>query len=137
MLLVGMPRPLAGHTPCSPGITLDIDPRVTEVCGPSGVVADVQDIPFPNAYFGAVAAFHVLEHLSDIESTQRAWRELWRVTATTVVVAYPRRWNFYAAFLQPEHHLWVYPDGDRLLVNEREGQRRTAWVLRDGAAELV
>ncbi len=140
MLLVGMPRPFAGQMPCAPGVTLDIDPTVRDVCGAGGVAADVQSISYRDGYFGAVAAFHVLEHLPDLESAQRAWRELWRVSATRVLVAFPRRWNLYASYLQPEHHLWVYPSaegGDRLHVEEREGQRRTAWVRRDGWAELV
>ena len=133
MLLVGMPKGIAGQTPCSTGITLDIDPKVADACGIGGIVADVQSIPYPSGYFGSVAAFHVLEHLPDLESAQRAWRELWRVTATRVFVAYPRRWNLYATYLQPEHHLWVQPmgvNGEVVHVIEREGQHRTAYLAR-------
>lgn len=53
-------------------VNLDIDPR--EV--PDFVQASIEDIPFPDKYFGVVFCCHVLEH---VESLEAAKGELERV----------------------------------------------------------
>ena len=123
-LVVGMPRGPFDY-PCSPYVTLDVDPQVLTECPISGVLADIRAIPYPDKHFGAALVSHVLEHLPSIDDAALAWRELWRV-ADQVYVAYPRKANLWA-WLNPDHHLWVTPVSPQVLeVEERSGLGRSA-----------
>lgn len=131
LLVVGRPR-YRFNNPCSPdGVTLDLDPAVLAECPASGMVGDVREIALPTGSMGAAGVFHVLEHIPTLEDAQAAWRELNRV-ADEVFVAYPRKaglWNH----LISTHHLWTYPQGQDLLVEERASGRR-ALIQPDGTA---
>jgi len=127
-LIIGMPK---DDYPCSPDVTIDIDPRVTAVCPTSGMIADVRDIPYPDKSFAATFISHVLEHLPSLEDVSLAWREVWRIS-DTVFVAYPRKANLIAQ-LAPQHHLWVTPTGTELFVEERNSPWRAAIVRQDGS----
>lgn len=82
-----------------------------------GVIADVTQIPFCDKVFGAAFASHLLEHLPTIEHAKKALDELSRV-ADTVFVAYPSRQSI-AAWLNPEHHLWLWQRGDVLYLTPK------------------
>ena len=129
-LLVGRPYK-ALEAPCSPDVTLDLDPETPMVCPTSGLVGDVTAIPYPDHYFGAALASHVIEHLGSIERAARAWSELWRVS-DAVAIAWPRRsaiWHH----TNPEHMLWTEPvDSYHLYVEERYPPFRQAIVTPTG-----
>lgn len=84
---------------------------------PYSVVSDVRDIPFPDGYFGAALASHVLEHLPTVEDAEMAYRELSRV-ADRVFVASPLRTNIYA-WLKTDHHLWVQEEPQGIYFQQR------------------
>lgn len=90
-------------------VCLDLDARACGAC-PS-VEADVREIPFPEGYFGAALASHVLEHLDTPADAVTALNEMARV-ADHVLVACPSKLSPFG-WLAPGHNLWVHqrPDG--------------------------
>ncbi len=67
-------------------------------CTPKGVCqCDIMNLKFPNKYFGAAIASHVIEHVPD---PQKAVRELMRV-ADAVYIIVPLWWA---------PHTWLYTD---------------------------
>ncbi len=112
LLNVGCPRIFPGKYPCG-DVCLDISPeRLAHCQSPEPVLADVRDIPYPDAWFGAALCSHVLEHLPTVEDALQALRELRRVAGGRVYVVSPSRLSL-AAWLHPEHRLWVeqLPEG--------------------------
>ncbi len=84
---------------------------------PNGVIADVTHIPFSNKSFGAAYASHLLEHLSTVDDAKRALDELNRV-AETVFIVHPSRQSI-AAWVIPDHHLWVWQKDDKTYLKQR------------------
>lgn len=104
LLVIGRPKTPWNH-PCSPDVTVDIDPAVLRDCPVGGTVADVRDLPFTDKEFGASFASHVLEHLP-IPDISLSWKELHRVSHV-VFVAGPREGNILASLI-PDHTSFVY-----------------------------
>lgn len=97
-------------------VCLDIDRRA--VSGhPRAVIASITDIPFSDKSFGAAFSSHVLEHLPGIEDAQKATAELERI-ADTVFLVYPSRQSI-AAWLIPDHHLWVWQKDNTTYFRQR------------------
>ncbi len=90
---------------------------------PNGVIADVTHIPFSDKSFGAAYASHLLEHLSTVDDAKRALDELNRV-AETVFIAYPSRQSI-AAWVIPDHHLWVWQKCDAIYMKQRGKSENT------------
>ncbi len=84
---------------------------------PRGIIADVTHIPFLDKSFGAAFASHLLEHLPDTDSAERALAELSRV-AEAVFIVYPSRQSI-AAWVKQEHHLWVWQSGNATYLKQR------------------
>ena len=97
-------------------VCFDIDRRAFEGC-PCGVIADIRHIPFSDKSFGAAFASHLLEHLPDIGSAERALSELNRV-AEAVFIAYPSMQSI-AGWVHRGHHLWVWQDGNATYLKQR------------------
>lgn len=112
--LGGLNRKLTGVQGHGYGdVCIDVDPAAC-AGAPSDckvVVGDVRSIPYPDRYFGAAFASHVLEHLSTVAECERALAELRRV-ADAVFIAGPSK-QAITGWVHPEHHLWVQqlPDG--------------------------
>lgn len=70
---------------------------------------DIHQLPFPDKYFGAVIASHVVEHVDD---PHRAMRELHRV-ADSVFVIVPKWWAPHT-WLHPGHQWFFDDNGQRL-----------------------
>lgn len=98
---------LLGHTAWG-DVNTDLNGRGRPRLGRPGEViqADVQCLPFPNGFFGAAIASHVLEH---VDNPRRALRELSRV-ADEVYVITPVWWAPHT-WLHPGHRWHVTPDG--------------------------
>lgn len=79
-------------------IAVSADPRVQ--------YGDVQRIPYPDKYFGAAIASHVVEHVDD---PVRAVQELHRV-ADKVYILVPPWWAPHT-WLHPGHQWFVSSDG--------------------------
>ena len=58
-------------------VCVDLDPNACE--GYNYIKADITDLPFHDKEFGAVLSSHVLEHMADADTCQRAFSELHRV----------------------------------------------------------
>jgi len=97
-------------------VCLDIDRRALWD-HPCGVIANVTNIPFLDKSFGAAFASHLLEHLPDIDSAEKALAELSRV-AEAVFIVYPSRQSI-AGWVKREHHLWVWQDGKATYLKQR------------------
>ena len=97
-------------------VCLDVYPEACGQCSDT-VVADVREIPYPDQYFGAAFASHVLEHLPTLDDCERAVSELRRV-ADAVFVSSPSKQSIFA-WLVPDHFLWVNQDRDNLTVEQR------------------
>lgn len=124
LLVVGTPKFVFNH-PCG-DVTIDIDPRTTRWCNTQ--IADVRDIPYPGKYFGAAFASHVLEHLPTVAEAYKALDELHRV-ADEVFVVVPSKLSL-PAWLHPQHHLWVTPDSEGYIIEQRgRKQAKTASCL--------
>jgi len=113
LLVVGAPKLRFNH-PCG-DVTIDISPEMARFC--DGEIADVRNIPYPDHYFGAAFASHVLEHLPTIEDAFQALSEMERV-ADRVFIASPHKTSI-MAWLNPNHHLWVTPSGDGYIIEQR------------------
>lgn len=114
LLVVGAPMFSVNH-PCG-DVTIDISPEKAAMC--NGEVADVRNIPYPDKYFGAAFASHVLEHLETVKDARIAISELHRV-ADKVFIVVPSKWSL-AAWLYPEHHLWLTPGNGSFIIEQRQ-----------------
>ena len=97
-------------------VCMDLDPSACDG-GAEYVQADLRNIPFPDKYFGAALASHVLEHLRHTQDCIDAVDELNRV-ADVVLIAYPTPDSVVASLI-PDHFLWLYQEGNTLYVEER------------------
>jgi len=113
LLVVGAPK-LRFYHPCG-DVTIDISPERALLC--DGQVADVRSIPYPDGYFGAALASHVLEHLPSVEDVIMALDELHRV-ADRVFVVSPHKSSL-LAWMIPHHHLWISQDDSGLIIEQR------------------
>jgi len=113
LLVVGSPKFRYNH-PCG-DVTIDISPEMAKFC--DGLVADIREIPYPDGYFGAAFASHVVEHLATIEDAKVALDEMYRV-ADRVFIVSPRKSSL-MAWIYPGHHLWVIPSGDGYIIEQR------------------
>lgn len=123
LLVVGGPYGYRGtgplHIPlheCG-DVCADIDQAPCAGC--NWIEADIRNLPFPDHYFGAALASHVLEHMETEEDAIRAWQELHRVS-DRVWSPTPSKLNPWA-WMNPRHHLWVHADGDILAVQRMAG----------------
>jgi len=90
---------------------VDIDP--TSCTGCEFVPGSITELPFAEKEFGAVFCSHVLEHMPTADACQEAWSELHRV-ADYVFICLPTKKSI-AAWLEPDHHLWVEQVGEGTL----------------------
>jgi len=98
-------------------LCVDIDPHACDGC--PFEAADITNLPFDNKEFGAVLSSHVLEHMADAATCQKAWKELHRV-ADVVFICVPPKSSIFA-WLVPDHYLWVRHVGETTLeVEERD-----------------
>lgn len=97
-------------------VCLDIDRNAVEG-HPKAVIASVTDIPFSDKSFGAAFASHLLEHLPNIESAEKALSELGR-TADEVFLVSPSKQSI-SGWMHPDHHLWVWQDGSATFLEQR------------------
>jgi len=114
LLVVGAPKFGFNH-PCG-DVTIDNWEHVPTYC--SYELADVRNIPYPDGYFGAAYISHVVEHLPTIEDAFKALDELERV-ADRVFVVSPHKYSI-AAWLHPNHSLWVTSMDDSYLIEQRK-----------------
>jgi hypothetical protein len=97
-------------------LCIDIDPHACDGC--LFEEADITNLPFADKEFGAVLSSHVLEHMADAATCQKAWSELHRV-ADVVFICVPPKSSLFA-WLVPDHYLWVRHVGETILeVEER------------------
>lgn len=120
LLVVGTPKFVFNH-PCG-DVTIDINPDVAKWCDTE--IADVRAIPYPDQYFGAAFISHVLEHLPTVQDAYDALEELHRVAEKVFVVSPSKL--ILVAWLHPEHHLWVTPDGEGFIIEQRGKTLATA-----------
>ena len=97
-------------------VCFDIDRKAIDG-HPHGVIASVTHIPFSDKSFGAVFASHLLEHLPSTDEAKKASAELNRI-AEAVFIAYPSRQSI-AAWIIPDHHLWVWQKGNTTYLKQR------------------
>jgi len=116
LLVVGSPKnnPFSAHHQCG-DVTIDLDPNLDTYCDYE--IADIREIPYGDHVFGAAYVSHVLEHLSTVEDAGLALNELERV-ADKVFIVSPHKSSL-IAWLHPEHHLWITPDGDGYKIEQR------------------
>jgi len=94
-------------------INCDIAASKSTSCGGDNVCyCDAVKLPFPDKYFGAVIASHVLEHM---ENPQAAVAE-WNRVADRVYVIVPKWWA---------PHTWLHP-GHRWVISE-DGRTTPLW----------
>lgn len=120
LLNIGCPGPLGWWAhPCG-DVCLDLDPERLRFCRSKlPTLGDIRDIRFPDGFFGAALASHVLEHLPSPGDVDRALAELRRVSNGRVFIAVPVKLNLHA-WIHPDHHLWVTKRSDgSLLVEQR------------------
>jgi hypothetical protein len=113
LLVIGSPKLRFNH-PCG-DVTIDISPEMAKFC--NGLVADIRDIPYPNHYFGAAFASHVVEHLATIGDAMAAFDEMERVSDRVFIVS-PHK-SSVMAWINPNHHLWITPSGDGYIIEQR------------------
>ncbi|MFC2051565.1 methyltransferase domain-containing protein [Chloroflexota bacterium] len=97
-------------------VCLDINPNAMNG-HPNGVIANVTHIPFADKSFGAAFASHLLEHVPNTDDAKKALAELNRV-AEAVFIVYPSRQSL-AGWLIPDHHLWVWQEGNTTYFKQR------------------
>ena len=112
-------------------VCLDID-RNAIGNHPNGVIANVANIPFSDKSFGAAFASHLLEHMASIDEANKALAELNRI-AEAVFIAYPFKQSI-AGWLTPDHHLWVWQEGNTTYLRQRGRARgkQSYWLDRSG-----
>lgn len=114
LLVVGVPKSAFLYHPCG-DVNIDIDPNICTPC--EYQIADIKAIPYPDRYFGAAYASHVLEHLATVDDAKQALHELHRV-ADKVFIVSPHKSSL-TAWLHPRHYLWVSATGDGVLLEQR------------------
>ena len=97
-------------------VCLDIDRGAIDG-HPCAVVASVTHIPFSDNTFGAAFASHLLEHLPTVGDARQALDELNRVAGVVFIVC-PSRQSI-AGWVIPEHHLWVWQEGNKTYLKQR------------------
>jgi SAM-dependent methyltransferase len=118
LLNIGCPRMYPFKYPCG-DTCLDISQERLSMCQSAyPVFGDVRDIPFEDGYFGAVLCTHVLEHMATIDDARLAIAEMKRVSGGQVFIASPDR-SSVAAWIHPEHRLWVEDTAEGILVAEQ------------------
>ena len=83
---------------------MDIDAAACQGC-PLTVIGDIRDIPYPDKYFGAAFAAHIVEHMSTVQEGAQAINELARVADRFWIVV-PGKLQFQGIF-HTDHHIWV------------------------------
>ena len=114
LLVVGTPKGGWLFHPCG-DVTIDINPSMRRYCNTE--IADIRTIPYADQYFGAAFVSHVLEHLPTVTDACLALDELYRV-AEEVFVVCPHKISL-TAWIHPDHHLWVTPNGDGFIIEQR------------------
>ncbi|MBI2852185.1 MAG: methyltransferase domain-containing protein [Chloroflexi bacterium] len=97
-------------------VCLDIN-RNAVAGHPQPVVASITNIPFGDKVFGAVFVSHVLEHIPTVTQARQALDEFTR-TSDAVFIVSPSRQSV-SGWLHPDHHLWVWQEGDRTFIEKR------------------
>lgn len=119
LLVVGAPKRAYKNHPCG-DVTIDNSPDVLASCPYE--IADVRNIPYPDKYFGTSFCSHVLEHLATIGDARRALAEMERVSDKVFVVS-PHKESL-AAWLHPEHHLWLDENDKEFIIEQRVNRLR-------------
>lgn len=114
LLVIGTPKFHAFNHPYG-DVTIDINE--SKVGQGNTELGDVRDIQYPNGYFGAAFASHVLEHLPTVDDAVHALDEMERV-ADKVFTVSPHRTSLMAQ-LYSDHHLWITPSGDGYIIEQR------------------
>jgi len=115
-------------------VCFDIDRRAIDG-HPCAVVASVTHIPFSDNTFGAAFASHLLEHLPTVSEARQALDELNRV-AETIFIVYPSRQSI-AGWVIPEHHLWVWQEGNSTFLKQRGKPGAVEEEYHHGKSELT
>ena len=90
-------------------VNMDIASK-EKTCTPDNVCyGDINDIPYPDKYFGAVIASHVIEHVNDPD---KALSEMHRV-ANKVYAIVPKWWAPHT-WLYPDHKWFISPNGGKI-----------------------
>lgn len=105
---------------------LDLDAQACQGCPTT--VGDIREIPFPDLYFGAAYVSHVLEHMLTLEDAVQAIDELSRVAEDIWIMVPPKA--SIRGWLHADHHLWLTTVPEGIIIEEREGQRRTGLYQR-------
>lgn len=73
-----------------------------EMRGPRACHGDALELPYPDKFFGAVVASHILEHLDDPAGALEEWQRV----GDQVYVIVPRWWGLHT-WLQTEHRWYI------------------------------
>jgi SAM-dependent methyltransferase len=132
-LFVDQPRPRILDVGASVGATLlaarqrgwdavgvDVSRDAVAACRQQGLdchTVDDFDLPFPDESFDVLTAWHVIEHVEDVDATLREWRRVLRpggvLAMETPDASSPlvrRRGTNYRRFWAPEHTYTFTPD---------------------------
>lgn len=93
------------------GSNINLPKRISEIDPNVVYYGDIQSIPFPNKFFGAVLASHVVEHVSN---PQQAIEECKRVADKTFIIT-PKWWCPHT-WLHPGHKWYRTEKGNFLLI---------------------
>lgn len=85
-------------------VCLDIHAEACTGC-PLTIVGDIRSIPYPDKYFGAAFAAHVVEHMPTVQEGAQAINEMARV-ADRIWIVVPGKLQFQGVF-HADHHIWV------------------------------
>jgi len=89
-------------------VNLDINPKNV----PHFIQGDATDIPYPDKYFGALFASHILEHLEDPDQALREWNRV----ADKVFVLVPPIYN---PFCLDGDHKWIFIGDNKIRIPGR------------------
>lgn len=98
-------------------VNVDLNGRRDVPHGTPGVVtyANAEDLSdFPDGYFGAVFASHILEHLPHPDVALREWLRVAGGDANALFVITPSWWAPHT--WMHAGHLWYFPDGQGCLT---------------------
>jgi ubiquinone/menaquinone biosynthesis C-methylase UbiE len=84
---------------------------------------------------GAVFLSHVLEHLPTTTLAKQALEEMNRV-AEGVFIVYPSKQSI-AAWIIPEHHLWVWREGTAMHLEQRRIPGNKERIIVETAGKAV
>lgn len=141
-------RPCLLDVGCSVGATLlaarqrgwdavgvDVSRNAVDVCRKNGLkchAVDGFDLPFPDQSFDVVSAWHVIEHVADVNVTLREWRRVLRPGGLLVIETpdassrvVRRRGTRYRRFWAPEH-TYAFTPATLAVFVERAGMQRLA-----------